>query len=599
MIMSLVAIGIVGIVAYIWVLRGFFSAFIHMICTVAAGAIAFASFEVVAHKILESAPTTGFGAVFGDMAYGLALASTFIVSLALLRLLMDGILRANMKLTNVGDYIGGGICGAVAGTITAGIAIMTLGFARLDADLLGYQPLRANGQGNVTREGGLLFPVDKITTRLYGSLSRNSFYHSDESFGRFYPNLHEMPGAIRIAAMGTGRNTVSPRDVKLNRWFTIGQGSNLPTNVLLSDAWNSGPQRITDLDGEQPQTGSYIVGFSLNFGSGSKERGGDNKIVVTSSQIWIVAENSAGESRVIYPIAVTGQAEAAQPTKARFRFDAQDTPMASTGGASSADFDFEFVVPPDFRPMAVFAKGARIPVMNTDTNEYITKPTSLPNPAARDASLGASGVIDSGPVDTGGAIDLMAGVTPVGNAPVQIPGVRATNSVGQTLNKTNFRTMDTNENNHISEGQQTFTQEDLQNTPTEKSLRVEQFAVSSDTGIVQIDVGPNSKMSLLGQVAKSAEEVAPLLLVDSNGVLYEPIGFIHYDNVKKQQTIRFTPNEPVRAMKAVPGLSRSRPDDKLTLLFRVSLGVTIKDFRIGNKVVATFDLKVDQPQGRR
>src|SRR6185295_6649521 len=247
MVLGLIAIGFTLAIAYIWVLRGFFSALIHLLCTVAAGAVAFAVWEPVSNWFLEKSPASGFWSVIGDSAWSLGLALPFVVTLVVLRIAMDVSLRAQCKLVPMADYVGGGVCGLLAGIISSGILVMSAGGFRLDAELMGYQPLAHQKTGNVTRQGGLLLPVDRITGSIYGTLSKTAFYDSDDSLGRYYPDVYLVPGTLRMNNNdGEARNTLRAADLRIDARYTVGEGRNLPINELLSDQWNPGPQRATD-----------------------------------------------------------------------------------------------------------------------------------------------------------------------------------------------------------------------------------------------------------------------------------------------------------------------------------------------------------------
>jgi hypothetical protein len=134
----------------------------------------------------------------------------------------------------------------------------------------------------------------------------------------------------------------------------------------------------------------------------------------------------------------------------------------------------------------------------------------------------------------------------------------------------------------------------------EKSLRIEKFANSSDTLIIQVEVSGTSIFSLLGPVASSADAKMAPMLRDTNNVAYLPVGWIYNDATLYD--IRYTPGTPIASIDELGregvGLTRSRDDQKLILLFRVSKGVTLSRYTIGNISVGTFDpnlpLTIDQ-----
>src|SRR5688572_8807205 len=111
MLMMLFAVGLAGVTAYIWCIRGFFSALIHMVCVFAAGAVAFGVWEPVANILLDVMPDRGFFAPLGEMSWGLGLALPFALALAIFRGIVDSLLPANAQCEGLADYIGGGVCG--------------------------------------------------------------------------------------------------------------------------------------------------------------------------------------------------------------------------------------------------------------------------------------------------------------------------------------------------------------------------------------------------------------------------------------------------------------------------------------------------------
>ena len=66
-------------------------------------------------------------------------------------------------------------------------------------------------------------------------------------------------------------------------------------------------------------------------------------------------------------------------------------------------------------------------------------------------------------------------------------------------------------------------------------------------------------------------------------------------------TISFKPGEPIRKMSDLPTLSKSRPAQKLKLLYRVSFGAKVKAFAVGGKAISQFNPPIlcDVNQGGR
>ncbi len=583
MIMSLAAIAIVALVTYIWLIRGFFSAFIHLIATIFAGAVAFAAWEPAAHFLLAK----GGSGILGSSAWAIALAVPFAASLVLFRAIMDGILRANVVVGRVADYVGGGVCGLGAGIITSGIVVLSLGFMRLDTELWGYKPIEYSPNGSVVRGDKLWVPTDRIVAGLYGHLSQNAF-RAPNALAEYYPNLAEVGGSMRLNyGDGKARNTLAPEDFKVLGRFTVGRqaGQLAP---LMNDRWNFAAQQASALDGGNFPAASYIEGFVVEFNAGAKEKEG--KIVIGAGQIWLVSESETDdESYVSYPVAVSTQAESSTPQLARFRFNSRDVYIANAGGGSTGIFGFEFVVPKGFRPKALYVKNVRHEV------DPEAKPAmELPNAAARDGFIAGGGVTNIG--GAGKAMELVenpdmqeAGAgrrLRQGEIP-QIDGLVIRKNLPITIQKGTEGAIQVDDSNVIQEGTQAWPPDRVGIMVREKALRINELATTADTVIVQLQVHLNKPASLLGRAAAGAEFVVPPLLRDTNGTVYEPIGYLYKDTNKVE--LRFTPGNPVRALSELPSLSRSRPDQELTLIFRVSRGVDVEYFTLGSKPVLKFD----------
>lgn len=599
MFMSILAIGIVGLMGYVWLTRGFFSALIHLFCTVIAGAIAFGVWEPTSMFLLNWAPAGGFLSFIGGVAWGLGLAVPFAIAVAILRAIVDLSVRSNVNPGTHADYAGGAVCGALSGVIVSGIVVISVGFLRMEPTFLGATQVGYAQRGYVVRSGDgvgpLWVPVDRWTVALYGHLSETAFRTSN-SLAQFHPRLDEMPASFRMNAFdGKSRNTTRPDDFAVDSRFTVGKGANVKVAKLLTDRWNSAPQTANDTNDQPYPEGSYIEGFVVTFKAGAKEK--DGKLAVGAGQLWLVLENTndTADRITVYPVACASQAESSQTAAARWRFDSSGTFISSVGGASEARFAFEFVVPPNYEPIALYVKGVRHLVSEGAT---ATVKNAFRSTDERDSFLarvsGGSGA--GGGSNAAGTLDLSKAVM-VGNGQPLREGAQYTPEGFKMGAGTPFVLQDgTLQSLEIStEGTKEVIGgvEKLELTYEEKvrgierSLRIERFATTPDTVTVQIDVGMNSRYSLLSPVAMEAPPTAPPLLWDDNNQTYEAIGYVYYDET--MITISFKPGEPIREMNQLPTLSKSRPAQKLTLIYRVSQGAKIKAFAVGDKAIAQFN----------
>jgi hypothetical protein len=76
---DVIVIVMVIVIAYIWSARGFLSAFLHLLCVIAAGAIAFAVWEPMALWILgQQGGQDGYAL---NLSWGVALGAPFVIAL--------------------------------------------------------------------------------------------------------------------------------------------------------------------------------------------------------------------------------------------------------------------------------------------------------------------------------------------------------------------------------------------------------------------------------------------------------------------------------------------------------------------------------------
>ncbi len=158
---------------------------------------------------------------------------------------------------------------------------------------------------------------------------------------------------------------------------------------------------------------------------------------------------------------------------------------------------------------------------------------------------------------------------------------------------------DEQKKNIISRGTQAFSREELSNIPLERTLQVQRLSVTSDTIIVQIDVSLGMQMCYISRPNLIEDDSKPLNLVDSNGTTYEPVGYVYENSSDGSKTVSYDPGRPIMSLRELPGLSKSRPNDRLMLIFRISRGVNLKTLGIGGETLAEFKppILLNQPQG--
>lgn len=586
--MNLVVILIVLAMAYTAVTRNFFSSLLHMACVVVAGAIAFAFWEPLSYLILTKAPTRGFLQPLEYTAWAFGLVIPFAASLALLRVATDKLAPSNAVAAPAVDIVGSGIAGIISGVITAGILVIAIGTMRLKTDEFGYQPVTYQGAGaSVERSGGLLLPVDRIVGKLYAHTSEAAF-STKEPLAKWRPEPWHAAEVMRMNDRGLARNTAKPNDYELLARYRV---TAAPGENLLKDRWASSPHTATMLNGEPYPADSRIEGVILDMKSSLREPGA-SFVSVTAGQIWMVAEDAeTGKRLTLHPVAVIANPQGADTSLARFPFDSPKLAIASSG-AATRPMGFEFMVPNDYEPIAVYLKNIR---RTLDPSQPSDEYDSV---AARDRAITQGTLIEGAepiPANFGKPADNQANNRNTNNneSEAQAKGIYFRNTLPRPLmiQKGTQKGIQIDGDNYILSGSAKWKPDQLRIRIAEKALQINKFSTTSGVAMVQVDVSGNFPGSLYGQAMATAQRVVPPQLVDTKGIVYDAVGWVYED--RDLVHIRFEPGQPVRGLSQLADegivLSSSRTDQRLTLLFLCSEGAEIKSYNIGPKEIVTLD----------
>jgi len=555
---------------------GFFSALMTLASVLAAGAIAFGLWETVVYKVMFTLAEKGgfLGNMAMDNAWGLGLLLPFIISLLVLRFVVDRLVRANLEMSETANFVGGSLTGAVAGAITMGICVIGIGHMRTGEAVFGFKPI-ADERGNMRYASPLLIPVDMAVVKLYEGMSVGSF-STKTPLAEYRPDAHIMAGLSRMTFEGSTRPTVDPKEVELLGTYTI-TGR---LDDLLSDQFNPGvPQAPLKLDGETYNEGDELRGFVLQLNAGAKEKSGN--VILTSAQVQLTVDNDGKLERLL-PIALIERTGGGTVALARFRFDAEGTTATSVGGSDKAVFAFEFLVNPNAKIRNIFVKGARIDASKAPTASFASadqRDDAILDGSSVFAHLGGSSL---------GDVDTSQSQTLASAAGSNFESVRRSSTLpyGMRLLVSAARSqLKLSEDNLIQSGTGKFGETNKATTGTDSKLMVDKFFIPRGTKIIQVEVAREGRKSIFGRALDAAEKVVQPILVDQNGTTFLPIGYILAEGTS--YTISFDPAKPIRALAEIPALSSTR-SQSLTLLFSPDLGTTLTGFLLGNKEVANF-----------
>ena len=605
MLWTVFALLVVLVFTWVWVIRGFFSAFLHLLCVLAAGAVAFAVYEPITLLILERAPDRGLLDILRDTAHGIALGLSFAISLALLRVAVDKAVPANLKFNDTVEYVGAGVCGLGTGVITVGMILMSLSMMRFGpggpTQSLVFSDEGGGARGSVVQNTNPFRPyVDEWTAELYSWMSRGTLATS-EPLAKWHPDFHEMGSAMRTNYMGYARNASTPEEFRVVQWYALGDiDRGGPIQALMRDRWQPGlNQRVIGLDNQEISNG-YVAGVVVEFNASAREKGGGAKIVLGNAQVRLVAELAdTGVTRAFHPSAVISQADAEEPTLARFRFDADESFIASVGGGATAIMAFDFALPRAYRPIAIYIRGVRHELASEPNITFTT--TDQRDDAVTTFEYGG---VDIDEMDDSNAIVLETKQGRQELEPEQYHLYTQSSLPGRLLiKKGTERGLEVFKGDNdrfytIVGGVEQFTTSSLRGQFIDPGLRVGGFADSREVRIIQADVGRDSPLALNGAVFQNLSGNQAPMLVDDRGQLYPPVGYICVEDANTY--IGFTPGQPINDLSTLPfTVSRSRATQDTRFVYRVSAGVTIVAMVADNTVIARWQPGVEVETGRR
>ena len=574
---------LVIIIAYIWSSRGFLSAFMHMLCVIAAGAIAFAAWEPVALWVLDL--QDGADGYALNLSWGVALGVPFVVALLALRVATDKLVPFNLDCEPAVNLVGGGLCGAVSGVLTTGIMLLSVSYTRLPTDLYGYQPVRYDNNGSLTVQSNLILPAEKWTSEFYKMVSNGVFRPlGGESLARLRPTVAYDGAMLRTNFEdGKSKHAIAPSGFEVIKRYTLSPSD---PKQIFADSFDPKSQTFTYLNGETANAGSsQIEGFVISFKAGAKERAGS--VIIGPGQLQLVVETNPADptsTMAVQPLAVVTQAQN-KPELVRWRWDSPSTFFQSVGGGADATMAFEFVVPKGSKPIGLYVKGVR-----TDVTQMAAAST-FASSGERDSAVRSKALMGRGgsaaKVDSSGAVTMKVRA---GDQAELFITTGTSLPFGIILQKDNIKDLTFNDAGEIDGGSLTkYLTEDLKKTGfVDRKLQVRSFAGTDDTKIVQVRVdGKNTKYGFVSDAAASIDRGAAPMLIDQAGVAYTPIGYVFRNN--EETHIYFSPQSPVSSVNSLPSISKSRPDAEMFLIFRVNSGANITTFAVGEKAIARFD----------
>jgi hypothetical protein len=360
---------LVLLIAYWWANQGVFSALLHLVSVLVAGAVAFGLWEPIVVGLLLR------GGWFDNYAWGFGLVIPFVVTLFALRFSLDKLAPGNVDLPHWANLAFVFPIGLAAGIITMGITVIGCGFMQSHSTIMGYQGYGVGRSGTVGKfSDSMWFPVHMLTGQVYNLTSTTSMW-TTRPMAHTNPRIHWQASLMRASA-GEGKGAVS----------------------LAADA-----ARVTDYFFE---SGTAVV--KMHFDAAAMDFG--DQLTISAGQIRLIADaRGVAVAKVAHPSTWVQDGTL-------YRFDDASHYIISTMGRESADAAIIFDLDPTFVPKYIQVKGTRFRLPQASPMPSIDE-LSLPS-----AGEGGSTAIDAGAGSIQSVIEISNSIRPVRVSSNRLPG---------------------------------------------------------------------------------------------------------------------------------------------------------------------------------
>jgi uncharacterized membrane protein required for colicin V production len=530
---NILIIGLVLLIAYWWANQGLFSAILHLLCVIAAGAIALSVWEPLVVNLLLR------GNAFDDYAWGAALIVVFVVSLLTLRIILDKTIRANVDVPHWANLVFGFPVGAAAGVLTIGLFLIGAGHIQSEREIMGFVGMSRSGRdAALVQRNRLWAPVHEWTGEFYGWLSVTSLA-SNRPLRQYNPDLHLQAASLMrdSAAGGRGKLSLRPQDARITKFRY------------------------------SPDANRYAV--EMVFDGAARDFG--EQLTLSSSQIRLIGDaRGTAEAKTVHPDQWTQY-------DGWHKFDDISHYVTSQPGQISATVVLEF----DGRKLAgqapafIQVRGTRFRLPRQP--EVVSADQFVAGRGAAALATGDTITLDPNAKSIQDVIEQSNSIRPIQVSSNQLPpGIQIT------------------EDKFISGGSGEFNRSGGDRPA--RALLIKGIYEPAGTRIVTVDISRNSPATIFGSIQNRSGTGTggKLYLVDTNGRPYPPVGYIHArpDNITVI-AVDYVNFFPVPGK--LPVLPTSG-DHSLKLLFSVTEGVTIAGFTYGDVTVGKCQLRVVDPK---
>jgi hypothetical protein len=567
------------LMAYYWgSIQGLLSAFLHLLLTIVAGALALALWEPLTFWLAS------WGSVFTLNAFALGLLVPFFLVLAVLRLAMDKAVPGNLQFHPLVNVLAGGACGLMAGILTAGLTLIGVAYLPLDSELMGYQPLKIDA-GKVTgRPGdGLWVPVDRQASSFFTALSGGAFFTS-QSLALYQPDMALQAHTLRLSRAYDPNSTLSAVPDKL----TVSGVVDFEHAPLLKGVVPDIREKL-GLDAAGPDSRLVIVDTEWDKAAQMFEDfSSDGKLRVPPTQVRLITwnEQGRGEAQLRAPVGAVKMSGSGDKRKYMFvqldadgyyPYDASQKAQlgwvfllsGENGGEKSEEP--RFILLRNFRLELPKAESVADAEMVKRLGRY--EPTT----ATADGKEPSTST-HPGPM-TGG----------VGPVPFKAGSVELNDGLPTEISKNMGRSLEYS-GNFVLSGVEDVPPYSEATVRLSKEIRADRVFAAPDQAIVRVRIDPQKAKELFGRIISDVKMLEAIFLEDSEWATFYAKGFAWLQG-SGVETIHFDSNKEIKIGKDLP-IPQMKAGDTFYLYFAVTRGKKITAFHLGSKDKQDLDLAI-------
>ncbi len=560
--LSLFLVLMLGALAYVQSLHGFFSALIMTVCVMVCSVLSFATFEWVAMTYLLDP--------LGDMSLPVAFIGMFVIPLIVIRLTLDHFVTRSMLLPSILDKAGAIVCGAGSSFLMTGMLVLTFWMTPFGGSILGHEPMDTEKD----EVNAIWLSPDELTVTFCNMMSKGVF-SGRASFSETHPDFVEHL-VWNQTAPNELRHVIPEEAIRVVE---------VEEPLYIYEKTRNKQTRQDDYsDPIKPESGR--MWYAVRFALGATAKDNSERIRFTRHQVRLVGRPRPGGPLKNYaPVAIEDDKKPERSVK--MKDGTIYTP--STGTEVFLVFDVETEFDPEF---IEYGFGARVSLSGesvADPGDEVT-PVETPVPA-KTASTGSQSENSS----RRGGGGRVSGVRTSGNS-----------RFGEDLPiaMTEYQKFDFEESRNALANGHIYGSTSAQNSSGSQP-RLARFDVPKDKRLFHLEVEQLRARSGIGKVLSFAITTAQQYTIrDENGKVYPVVGQYAIADVNGDEyiEIQYYPaavavsnRGGIRKFNRIKKRELDGAGTRLVYLFLLDPGVRVKEFSTGRGATDLSDLNLAAP----